>query len=103
MDCRCVSQPSSLSKCATTGFGLRMPCLDALRLTASVPFKGLLAGPTPDDLDIDLHRHPLGMVGVDAGVEDLVHPDDPDLLDEPRYLRGLHFGAPVAHTRRTDR
>jgi hypothetical protein len=36
------------------------------------------------------------VVGVQTRVEDLVHPGGHDLLDEPRYLRGLLFGTPVA-------
>src|SRR5215213_4961840 len=35
---RCLCQPCSDSKCATTGRRLRMPCLVALRLTLSLPW-----------------------------------------------------------------
>ncbi len=36
------------------------------------------------------------MVGIQTRVEDLIHPGDHDLLDEPRYLLDLLFGTPVA-------
>src|SRR5215204_3332585 len=35
---RCLCQPCSDSKCATTGRRLRIPCLVALRLTLSLPW-----------------------------------------------------------------
>src|SRR3712207_5545876 len=34
---RCAFQARSVSKAATTGRGLKMPCLEALRLTVSLP------------------------------------------------------------------
>jgi len=43
-----------------------------------------------------LYRNPVRVVGVQTRVEILVHPGGHDLLDEPRYLRCLLFGTPVA-------
>jgi len=53
-----------------------------------------LAAPALKYLDVDLHGNPVG-VGVQVRVQDLVHPGDHDLLDEPGYFLSLLIEALV--------
>jgi hypothetical protein len=49
--------------------------------------------PATNYFDFYLHGHPLEVVGTQAGVENLLHPGDHDLLGEYRHLLGLLLGA----------
>src|SRR5215203_3571652 len=53
----------------------------------------LSLAPALNYFDIHLHGHPLGVVGAEAGVENLIHPGDHDLLHEHCPLLGLLLGA----------
>ena len=53
----------------------------------------LSLAPAINYVDNHLHGNPLGVVGAEAGVENLLHPGDHDLLGEYRHLLGLLLGA----------
>jgi len=53
----------------------------------------LSLAPAINYFDFYLHGHPLGVVGTQAGVENILHPSDHDLLGEYRHLLGLLLGA----------
>jgi hypothetical protein len=53
----------------------------------------LSLAPAINYFDIHLHGHPLGVVGVEAGVENLLHPIDHCLHEPSLNLLGLLLGA----------
>src|SRR5215218_5043937 len=52
-----------------------------------------LTAPAINYLDVYLHGIPVGVVGIQTIVEDLIHPGDHDFLYEPCDLFGLILGA----------
>jgi hypothetical protein len=53
----------------------------------------LSLAPAINYLDVYLHGNPLGVVGTQAGVEDLLHPVDHGLHEPSFNLLGLLLGA----------